>query len=297
MKRTFQTLTLITPFVVLMSCGNSEKSTTENTIDSVATASADTATTQDESNSIMYNIPSPLETFTILKASGATFDKSLLNLVNNMSKYTSSFSKAVNLGTYSADLSFCLLYRQNQDVNIYMKNVNELTGALDIDGNYVQAVAQRLKVNSNNLDSIVEIVAEASVNANLYLKENQRNNVTALITAGGWVEGMYFLTNVANKSKKEEVIGLVADQRNVLRNLIKSLEQFSAGDKEIEGLLADIKDIGTVFEGLKSVQDVAVASTENSVASVGDNSSLEMSAEQLKTVLEKVTALRKKLTN
>jgi hypothetical protein len=292
MKKTLFTVSLFVAFIIT-GCGGSDKATNEMTADSAKTAVSDT--TAAEQSSVLYNIPSPMETFTVLKVSGATFDKSLLNPVNNITKYTSSYAKAVNLGTYSADLSFCLLYKQNQDINIYLKNVNELTSALDIDGNYVQTVAQRLKVNSNNLDSIMQIVSEATVNANLYLKENQRDNVTAIVTTGGWIEGMYFIANIANKTKKKEIMDLVADQRNVVRNLVKILEQFSS-EQEVAALLADVKGIAAIYESLNPVQDVAMASTEENVVSVGNNTSYELTEEQLKTILEKVSALRAKLT-
>lgn len=291
MKKTFKAVSILVVVVALAGCGGSEKPV-EDAVDSVK-VSVDTI--EADQSSVLYNIPSPMETFTVLKVSGATFDKTFLNPVNNISKYTSSFSKAVNLGTYSADLSFCLLYKQNQDINIYLKNVNELTSALDIDGNYVQTVSQRLKVNSNNLDSIMQIVSEATVNANLYLKENQRDNVTAIVTTGGWVEGMYFITNIASKSQKKEIIDLVADQRMVVKNLVKVLEQFSS-DQEIAGLLTDIKDIASVYDTLKPVQNVAVATTEANVASIGNSTSYELTNEQLKVILEKITALRSKLT-
>ncbi len=293
MKKTFLTVSLFAALIIA-GCGGSEKGTNEMAADTAKTeVNADTAAA--DQSSVLYNIPSPMETFTVLKVSGATFDKSLLNPVNNITKYTSSYAKAVNLGTYSADLSFCLLYKQNQDINIYLKNVNELTSALDIDGNYVQTVAQRLKVNSNNLDSIMQIVSEATVNANMYLKENQRDNITAIVTTGGWVEGMYFIANIANKTKKDEIVGLVADQRNVVRNLVKILEQFSS-EPEVAGLLEDVKGIAAVYEGVKPVQDVAQASTEDNIVSIGNNTSYELSNEQLKSILEKITALRTKLT-
>jgi hypothetical protein len=297
MKKTIKSLSFITIITLLASCGSSEKSsTTELNSDSVKTAENTVDSAAIEESSVVYNIPSPIETFTVLKMTGAKFDKSLLNQANNITKYNSSYSKAINLGTYSADLSFCLLYKQNQDINIYLKNVNELTSALDIDGSYVQTTAQRLKVNSNNLDSIMLIVSEATVNANLYLKENQRDNVTALVTTGGWIEGMYFITNIASKTNKKEILDLVADQKNVVKNLVKSLEQFSEGNQEITGLLNDVKEIEAIYNSLTPIQNVAAASTENEIVSIGSNSSIELTKEQLKSILDKVTALRSKLT-
>jgi hypothetical protein len=297
MKKTIKSLSFITIITLLASCGSSEKSSNaEVNSDSVKTAENTVDSAAIDELSVLYNIPSPIETFTVLKMTGAKFDKSLLNQANNITKYNSSYSKALNLGTYSADLSFCLLYKQNQDINIYLKNVNELTSALDIDGSYVQTTAQRLKVNSNNLDSIMLIVSEATVNANLYLKENQRDNVTALVTTGGWIEGMYFITNIASKTNKKEILDLVADQKNVVKNLVKALEQFSEGNQEITGLLNDVKEIEAIYNSLTPVQNVAVASTENEVVSIGNNSSIELTKEQLKSILDKVTALRSKLT-
>ncbi|MES2590409.1 MAG: hypothetical protein V4608_00905 [Bacteroidota bacterium] len=292
MRNILISISLFSVFVTIVSCGGPEKtSNTDTVVDSVKT----TVTDDSVQSNVMYNIPSPIETFTILKISGATFDKALLNPVDNISKYASNFSKSVNLGIYSADLSFCLLYKQNQDVNIYLKNVNELTSSLDIDGNYVQAVAQRLKTNTNNLDSIMQIVSEATVNADLYLKENQRDNITALITTGGWIEGMYFISNIADKTHKKDIISLVAEQKNVIKNLVKVLEQFNE-DKEVAGLLTDIKDISSIYESLIPVQEGATTSTEKNVVSIGNNLSYELTKEQLKSIVQKVGALRNKLT-
>ncbi len=292
MTKPILTISLLTACISLISCGEPDKTPTEIPVNYVKVSTVlDT-----ELNSKLYNIPSPIETFTILKMSGAAFDKSLLNSPKNISKYISSFSKAVNLGTYSSDLSFCLLYKENQDINFYLKDVNELTASLGIEGDFAQRMTQRLKANANNSDSIMQIVAEASVDAYMYLKENQRNNTSILITAGGWVEGMHFITNMANKTQKSEIFGLVASQKKVVKNLIKMLEKFSS-DPEISGILVDIKDISAIFDTLKPAHDDAVASTDKNVTSVGNNKSYEVTKEQLKAILEKVETLRNKLTS
>jgi hypothetical protein len=292
MKKTIKTISLFTVLISIMSCGEPSKTANDMAVDSVKTvAPADV-----DDNAPLYNIPSPIETFTILKVSGATFDRLYLNPVKNITKYNSSFSKAINLGTYSADLSFCLLYKQNADVNVYLKNISELTNSLGIIDGFVQSVTKRLEANTNNSDSVMQIVSEATVNANLYLKENQRNNITALITAGGWIEGMHFLTNMAVKTEKKEIIGLVAGQKNVLKNLIKMLEK-SKSDSEVAGVLIDITAISTIFDSLKPIQEKAVASENKNIKSIGDNKSYDLSNEQLKSILEKIEALRNKLTN
>lgn len=288
MMRLFKNITACLATASLISCGGS--GTNETPIDST-----EVKTNIDTSKSVVfYNIPSPLETFTILKMSGSAFDKSVLNPTDKMSKYISSFSKAANLGVYSTDLSFCYLYKQNQDFNTYLKNINELTNALSIDGSYGQEVNKRLQANSTNLDSLMAIVTEAGINADQYLKDNQRNTATATIAAGGWVEAMYIVASIADKTQKEDVIGLVGDQKIVLKNLMNMLEQFKA-DEEINSLLTGMSGIAAVYESVESTQNTPITSDKD-IISVGNNTSYKLSSDQLKSILEKVTVLRHKIT-
>lgn len=289
MIRTIKYIPLFIASLSLFSCGGSDK-TTENPVDSTEVKSA-----LDTSKSVVfYNIPSPLETFTILKMSGSAFDKTVLNPPDKISKYVTSFSKAANLGAYSTDLSFCFLYKQNQDFNNYLKNINELTNALSIDGSYGLEVNKRLQANSNNLDSLMAIVTEAGINADQYLKDNQRNTAVGVIAAGGWVEAMYILTNMAEKTQKEDVIGLVGDQKIVLKNLTYMLEQFK-DDEEINAMLKDMRDIAAIYESVQATPDKPITSDKD-IISVGNNTSYKLSRDQLKSILEKVTALRYKIT-
>jgi hypothetical protein len=283
---------VVIAFIALTSCGDSGKDSSETAADSTIS----TSTMEAAKDVVMYNIPSPIETFTILKMAGSGFDKSLTNPTANASKYVSNFSKAVNLGVYSTDLSICFMYKQNQDFNNYLKNVNDLTTALGIDGSYGQSVTKRMMDNSNNMDSLMAIVSEASVNADLYLKENQRSNTTALIAAGGWIEAMHIICAMSAKKENSIINGLIADQKIPARNLVKMLDQFES-DAEISALSKDIKEISALYNNVQPVQGKEMASEDKSIQSVGNNSSAELTKEQILAIQTKVDALRNKLTN
>jgi hypothetical protein len=292
MKQIIRYIPLFIAIFSMTSCGDAGKNPSENTVYS-AEVNTNTEAAKDI---VLYNIPSPIETFTILKMAGPGFDKSLTNPLSNESKYVSNFSKAINLGVYSTDLSFCFLYKQNQEFNNYLKSVNNLTTALGIDGSYGQTVTKRMQDNSDNLDSLMKIVSEASVNADLYLKENQRVNTTALIAAGSWIEAMHIITSIALKKDNSLLTGLVADQKIAARNMSKMLEQFES-DPEISDLSKDIKDISSFYDSLQPVQGNSLVSEDKLLKSVGNNTNYELNKEQLKTILDKVEALRNKLTN
>lgn len=292
MKKIIRNIPFFIALISLAGCGNPEKNSSEGTVDSTeAGIPAETM-----KNIVLYNIPSPVETFTILKMSGPGFDKSLTNPSGNESKYVSNFSKAVNLGVYSTDLSFCFLYKENQEFNNYLKSVNDLTSALGIDGSYGQAVTKRMQNNSNNMDSLMSIASEASVNADLYLKENQRVSTTALIAAGSWVEAMHIITSIAVKKENSLISGLVADQKIAAKNLTKMLEQFQS-EAEIAGLLKDIQDISAFYDSLQPVQGNSLVSEDKVLRSIGNNTNYELTKEQLKTIFDKTETLRNKLTN
>jgi len=292
MKKITRNIPYFIALAVMAGCGDGGKNPSESTVDS----SEVKTTTETVKDIVLYNIPSPVETFTILKMSGSGFDKSLANDPRNESKYVSNFSKAVNLGVYSTDLSFCFLYKQNQEFNNYLKNVNNLTTALGIDGSYGQSVSKRLQDNSNNMDSLMAIASEASVNADLYLKENQRVNTTALVAAGSWIEAMHIITSIALKKENSLISGLVADQKVTARNLSKMLEQFES-EAEIAELSKSVKDISAFYDSLQPVQGNSLVSEDKLLKSIGNNTSYELSKEQLKAIYDKVEALRNKLTN
>lgn len=294
MKKNILKLSLLIGTIVLGSCGGNNNG---DNADAALQDSVAVTDTNDTEQTVFYNLPSPLETFTILKLSGATFDKSLLNPVDKISKYTSNASKAINLGIYSTDLSISFMYKQNQEVNLYLKNVSDLTTSLQIDGSYGQAVFKRMQANENNLDSLMQIVSEASVNTDLYLKENQRTSAVVLIATGAWIESLHIIANTANKTQKEDMIALVADQRVAVAPLVKMLEQHQS-DADVAAVIEDIKGIASVYESLQPMEIAAAsASTEKDLTSVGNNKSYSLSKEQLKSILEKTEVLRNKFTN
>ena len=92
MIKTIKNISLFLVTVSLAGCGGSGKSTTDAPVDSTAVKTKpDTM-----KNIVLYNIPSPLETFTILKMSGSTFDKSLMNPSSKCASYVTNYSKAIN---------------------------------------------------------------------------------------------------------------------------------------------------------------------------------------------------------
>ena len=91
--------------MLIVACSNEtpkdENLTTTTTVDSSNTDS-------EESPEVSYSLPSPLQIASIFKKSGLKYKDGITSSLKDPSKYTTNLSKALNLGVYSADLSYCV---------------------------------------------------------------------------------------------------------------------------------------------------------------------------------------------
>ena len=62
-----------------------------------------------------YPLPSSFEVTKLLVEAGASYILNLCNPVDNVNRYISLKSKALNLGVYGADLSYAATYNQAQE--------------------------------------------------------------------------------------------------------------------------------------------------------------------------------------
>jgi hypothetical protein len=148
---------------------------------------------------IFYSLPSPLETAMILKRSGAQYNPEIMNPVENISRYSTTKSMALNLGIYSTDLSYASLFDQTPASIKYMTASKKLAEGLGILNAIDDEIIQRLEENVNNRDAIMDIISETFLNTNSILEENDRVAIGTIILVGGWIEGLYISTSLVDE--------------------------------------------------------------------------------------------------
>src|ERR1051326_7124116 len=134
MNRNFIFISKIALFVstvslLMSSCGTS--ATNENN-DTVETTKLDTAVQNKSVKNVFYSIPSPIELTQLIQRAGATYDKDLMNDINNVSKYTTTVQQGLNLGVYGADLSITSMFDKTQESLFYMKCTSSMAKSLGI---------------------------------------------------------------------------------------------------------------------------------------------------------------------
>jgi len=277
--------------VLLTSCGSGNTETNQPAVQ--ANLDSLQQARMAELQKIFFSIPAPMEMASLIKGMGFQYDAKLLNAPENISKYTGEVSQAVNLGIYGADLSYASMFDQKQESMNYLAAAQRLAREMGVDGALDDEVIERLSSNQENRDSILKIVSEAYTDLNGYLKENDRIEISALVVAGGWLEGLYLGTRYT-ENDNQELNRRVAEQKYSLTNLINYFNEF--GEKEsLAGMKADLLVLQTLFEGV-TIESGTTNMTKESdgMVVIGNNSKVNISPETLAQIATKVAEIRSK---
>jgi hypothetical protein len=251
-----------------------------------------------KAQNVFYSIPSPIETTSLLKGAGAKYSASYLNPIDNVSNYSTAAARALNLGVYGTDLSFTSIFDQTQESMLYLRCTNRLATSLGISGAFDDKTTARIEANLENRDSLLTIISDSYWNADSYLKENGQPGVSALIIAGGWIEGLYIATQIANATKNEDIITRIGEQKLSLDNLVALLESYkttNTGVNDTHKLLVELKKIYDEIPSGAGAETVASTDQSAGVTTLDNKSSYKLTPEQLRTISDKTAQIRNKI--
>lgn len=263
---------LIVSVVVFAFCKNAEK-TDDNIVVDDNTKQAVQETKLNAQN-VFNSMPDRKLILKLIEENKIEYDPQFLNDPNSVSKYSIEFYKAVNLGIYGSDLSIANSFDQTQESMVFLKCVNSLAVNIGVNNAFDQVMFDRMEANRENKDTTLEIITNAFKKADQILKINNRPATSAVILAGSWIEGMYVSCQMAQTINNEKIIKTIIDQNESLKNLIIMLDASNLAP-ETEYIVTD----------LKSIREAFIVAEANTVHDL----------ETIKTINERVTALRTKL--
>jgi hypothetical protein len=250
---------------------------------------------------VFVYVPSPIETANLLKIAGAKYDKNLLNGADGISHYSTSAAQALNLGVYGTDLAFAGIFEQQADIMMYMACTGKLAEALHISSAFSPDRHKRLENNMNNRDSVLSIITDSYWDCDAMLHENEQQHASALMIAGGWIEGLYLACKVAEKTNSNDIRIRIVEQRSSLDKLLVLL------DKQKH---ADVKPVADELRGLKVLFDALPAPSSKSpsvttddasgVTTIGDDNSpapVSLNSLEFKAITDEITRIRTGIIN
>jgi hypothetical protein len=255
----------------------------------------------DKAKKIFYSLPSPLETAMLIKSAGAKYDEEILNSLDNVTRYTSSKALALNLGIYTTDLSFASLFDQTQTSINYMTASRTMAEGLDISDAIDNETMTRLENNLQNRDVVMDIISETFLNSSSYLKENERQDVAAIVLVGGWVEGLYLATKlVGEKSIKDnKLVDRILEQKlsfNIVQRMLDDNKAKADGEQNVDivDLINELQALKSAFDKVKieTTESKVVAQTEAKVTTIKSQTTVTVTPEDFKQIQLVVEKLR-----
>lgn len=257
---------------------------------------ADSATKADrmaKTKKIFFNIPSPMETAALLKKAGAEYNGKILNDVKNVDKYTAASQQALNLGVYGADLSYASVFNHTQESMFYTSCSRKLADRLGVINAFNDSTLELMQSKMNDRDALLDIISETYWDVDAYLKENGRDNISALMIAGGWLEGLYIATQVSIASDTPELRQRIAEQKLSLNDLISLIDSYPVEDQRLVAVKADLDALKALFAEVATAAPGATVTQENGVSVVGGNGpSATLTDAQLTAIRDKAAAIR-----
>jgi hypothetical protein len=230
-------------FAVMVSCGGGAKQ--------AETDKAEVATKEQAFRSVTkYPIPTAFEVVKLINKAGASYILSINNPIENVDKYFTEKSKALNLGVYGADLSYASTYQMKQETMNFLNVSKKLIEELQITSAFNKDFATKVEANLDNKDELIQIVTDSFYDTYEFLLNSGKDNLSLLVMCGSWVEGLYITSEIAIVSKDNtDILKIIANQKDPLNKLFELMEPVSNDPAvaEVMRLLIPLKEI---FDGI-----------------------------------------------
>lgn len=256
-----QIITFLFVFLVMIFTYSCKSDSNTNNTNNTKEDSVTDVTNDNKSpfgGNMSYHVPSPVELYVFLSDADTKFNKEALNSPDNMEKYYTTSSKALNLGIYASDLGYCTVFEKPQETFLYFKAAKTLADELGLIEGFDEIISKRIENNLNSIDSLYNIAKDAYWDACTYLKQENKTNILGYLMVGSWVESVHIAFNsVEEFSPDNPVVIRIAEQRLLLENLI-GLVASVEGDEEINKIIADLEDIQASFDVVDENIDVFI---------------------------------------
>ena len=240
--------------IVISSCKSNTSKYNESFEGTDSTISEAIPVAKSSMEDLVQNISSPVEMAALIKSIGTPFSQKYL-ASTNIDNYNTSYSKAFNLGVYSADLGYLNMYSKTSSVLSYITSIKNLAEGINIGQFFDFATLKRLATNNENIDSLMFIAVHSFNVMDEYLRKNNRSNLSALMVTGVYIEGLYLMTQVCKDKYNAKLADNIGEQKTIFEQLMLILKNYQK-DQYFANLITELDKIQKAFEPVKITIEV-----------------------------------------
>ncbi len=277
-----------------LGCGESTSTNSGDGEKTTVTEGASIAQRTKTLKKIFRAAPSPMETARIIQKEGAEFNADNLCSLDLADQDGLSSDKAIHLGLYGADLSYSSIFRKNSEALQYLDAVKRISNDLGVGAVLSDDVIRRAEENRANRDSIITLVSKAFFDLNEQLKNVGHEDLSGLVVAAGWIEGLYLATRELDGAT-DALKQRIAEQKLILDDVLSLIQSYSESPA-IEGMITQLQPVVTAFEGVTYGESSEVTATkEKGVIIIGGGDELHADDETISAISEAIALLRNNL--
>ena len=211
--------------IFLSSCLSEEKKKSENSEETAKIEKLASKVKAEKIKTIFYSLPSPLELTLLFKREGVEYHYDKLHNVKKREDYVTTVKKSLNLGVYGADLSYSGLFAKHGDAIQYFSVAQVMAEDLGIGQTFQREFITRLEQNASNKDTLLQVISDFFLENDIYLKDQNQQDISTYVLVGGWIEGLYLGTHmISEKTNSLGIKEIIIGQLNSLDNLIILLD-------------------------------------------------------------------------
>lgn len=247
---------------------------------------------------IIQNISSPVEMAALVKSLDAGFSLKYLASTENVDELSTSYQQAFHLGIYAADLGYLNIYNKTNSIVEYITAIKTLADGIRVGKFFDFASLKRFAQSSQNLDSLMYHSVHSFNQMDKYLRSDNRSELSTLMITGVWIEGLYLATQVAKSSPHPDLAERIGEQQIIMDDLMLILENY----KKIKYYEVLISELDGLRDELNKVTITITRGEPEMIEEDGmlvivqhDESIVEITPEQLKSIIEKTEKIRNKL--
>lgn len=203
-----------------------------------------------------YPLPTAFEVSQMLGNASASYSETVVNGVDKVDQYVTTWQKATNLGVYGADLSYATTFEKTQATIDFLEVSKQLIDELNITSAFNVDMAERVENNIENIDSLIYIVSESFYDTYNYLNQNGEEKTSVLVIAGSVIEGLHITCELVKQSEnKGELLGVLANQKTQVEKLVELMEKHQE-DENVSKILPNLRYIQLVFDQLGEEKEI-----------------------------------------
>ena len=291
-------LLLITLSLLLVACGNRNRE--DLSVEYDESDIGELVVSEEAMDAVIANIASPIEVASFLNDLEIPFSTAYLSDPEGMSTHTTSFEIAYQLGVLSADLGYLNMYDKTGTAVNYLGTINRMAEALEVGQFFDFATIKRLATSGSNLDSLLFLSMNSFNRMDDYLRESERSNLSALMVAGVWIEGLYLATQVMDKTGDPELKDMIGEQKTILNDLLIILNNYRQDDR-FAALISDYNEIKEAYDRVNISYEIgepeAVEKDGMLMVVQNETSTIEMDNETLNRIIDVTEKIRNKHLN